>query len=44
MHLLITLLAICDPVCENGGTCTEPDTCECPSEYSGEQCQNGMFS
>ena len=42
-HLLSTLLAICDPVCENGGTCTAPDTCECTDEYSGEHCQRGMF-
>ena len=40
---LITLLAICDPICEYGGTCTAPDTCECTAEYSGEQCQRGMF-
>ena len=38
-----TLLAICDPVCENGGTCTAPDICKCFDGYSGEQCEIGMF-
>ena len=28
-----TLLAICDPVCENGGTCTAPNTCDCPGGH-----------
>ena len=32
-----------DPVCENGGTCTAPNTCDCPEGYSGGQCQTGMF-
>ena len=36
-------LAICDPACENGGTCTAPNTCDCPEGYSGNQCQRGMF-
>ena len=38
-----TLLAICDPVCQNGGTCTAPDTCECLYGYTGGQCEIGMF-
>ena len=42
-YILHYTLAICDPVCENGGTCTAPDTCVCPPEYSGEQCQRGIF-
>ena len=36
------LLAICTPVCENGGTCTAPNTCECVDGYSGNQCQTGI--
>ena len=38
-----TLLAICDPVCQNGGTCTAPDTCECLNGYTGEHCEIGKF-
>ena len=41
--LCYTLLAICDPVCENGGTCTLPNICECLNGYSGERCEIGMF-
>ena len=37
------LLALCSPGCENGGTCTAPDTCNCVDGYSGDRCQNGMF-
>ncbi|KAL3871132.1 hypothetical protein ACJMK2_039149 [Sinanodonta woodiana] len=29
---------ICSNGCENGGTCTEPDSCVCPSGYSGTNC------
>ena len=36
-------LALCSPGCENGGTCTAPDTCDCVTGYSGDRCQNGMF-
>ena len=37
-------LVQCDPACENGGTCTAPNTCDCPEGYSGNQCQIGMFT
>ena len=40
--IYLLFLAICDPVCENGGTCTEPNTCECVDGYSGTQCQTGV--
>ena len=43
MNVLFFVLAICDPVCENGGICTAPDTCVCLAGYSGDQCENGMF-
>ena len=39
----IILLALCSPGCENGGTCTTPDTCDCLDGYSGDRCQNGTF-
>ena len=36
------LLALCFPACENGGTCTAPDTCDCVDGYSGDGCENGI--
>ena len=42
MYLHYILLAICDPACENGGTCTAPNACECLEGYSGDQCEIGM--
>ena len=39
---ILAFLAICDFDCENGGTCTAPNTCECVDGYSGEQCEIGM--
>jgi cysteine-rich repeat protein len=34
----------CDPVCENGGVCSQPsgNTCTCPSIYSGTRCASGV--
>ena len=40
MHAII-FLAVCEPVCENGGTCTAPNTCDCTDGYSGDTCQTG---
>lgn len=46
-HLLNTLvfilfryfLAICDPPCKHGGTCTRPYTCSCPvGRFTGPNC------
>ena len=42
-YTICLILDICDPACENGGTCTAPDTCECLAGYSGDRCENGMF-
>ena len=39
MTFLFTLfLAICAPACENGGTCTFPGQCACPSDWTGARC------
>jgi len=35
------ILAVCSPVCSNGGTCSSPGTCNCQSGYSGTRCQTG---
>lgn len=32
-------LAICDPPCKHGGTCTRPYTCSCPvGRFTGPNC------
>ena len=33
--------AKCAPECENGGTCTSPNRCQCASGWSGSRCQTG---
>ncbi|XP_070570747.1 multiple epidermal growth factor-like domains protein 6 [Ptychodera flava] len=33
------LTPICNPCCENGGTCVRPNVCECPPNYSGPSCE-----
>ena len=41
---IITLYAtsaICDPACENGGTCSAPNECSCPAGWSGDTCAQG---
>ena len=30
---------ICNLPCLNGGKCMQPDTCECPPDWEGPQCQ-----
>ena len=36
-------LAVCVPECQNGGTCSAPDVCDCSAGYLGEQCETGAF-
>ena len=31
--------AVCNPSCQNGGTCTAPNTCSCPPTWDGSYCQ-----
>ena len=35
--------AVCSPICQNGGVCTGPNTCDCSATgYTGDQCQERM--
>ena len=36
-------LVVCTSSCQNGGTCTGPNTCTCVSGWNGAVCQNCMF-
>ncbi len=31
--------AVCTQACQNGGTCSAPDTCTCMEGFSGNQCE-----
>ena len=31
--------AVCNPICENSGTCTDPDVCDCTAEWTGDTCE-----
>jgi len=32
------VLAVCSSACQNGGTCSAPNTCTCTASYSGTTC------
>lgn len=38
LNSLTCLLAVCDLPCANNGRCVGPNTCQCPSDYTGPQC------
>lgn len=37
----LSLIAVCNSGCANGGTCTGPATCTCVAGWSGTSCRNG---
>ena len=43
LNLRCFSLAVCVPECQNGGTCSAPNVCDCSAGYIGEQCQIGVF-
>ena len=43
LSIKIFFLAVCDPECQNGGTCSAPDVCDCATGYVGDSCQTGEF-
>ena len=36
-------LVKCTPSCQNGGVCSRPNVCDCPTGYSGNRCQTSML-
>ncbi|XP_016066525.1 PREDICTED: epidermal growth factor-like protein 7 isoform X2 [Miniopterus natalensis] len=34
--------AICQPPCQNGGSCVQPGRCRCPAGWQGDSCQTGV--
>ncbi len=34
-----SLSAVCEDACQNGGVCVAPDTCSCPSGFTGPTCE-----
>ncbi|XP_032492246.1 epidermal growth factor-like protein 7 isoform X5 [Phocoena sinus] len=36
--------AICQPPCQNGGSCVQPGRCHCPAGWQGDTCQTGVGS
>ena len=41
--MLHSSAAICTSPCQNGGTCTAPDTCSCDVRWTGMQCETGTY-
>ena len=42
--LLHFFAAICSSACQNGGTCSAPDTCTCTANFTGSVCHTREFS
>ena len=40
---IVLFLAICGVPCENGGTCSKPDTCSCADGWEGLTCNIRKF-
>ncbi|XP_069330911.1 epidermal growth factor-like protein 7 isoform X4 [Eulemur rufifrons] len=36
--------AVCQPPCQNGGSCVQPGHCRCPAGWQGDTCQSGVDS
>lgn len=36
------VMPICQPSCENGGSCIGTDMCRCSKGYYGKRCEIGM--
>ena len=38
-YYYLVVSAICNPHCENGGTCVSPNVCSCDKTFTGRQCE-----
>ncbi|KAM7405760.1 hypothetical protein PAMP_000187 [Pampus punctatissimus] len=36
--------AFCEEGCRSGGTCVSPNTCVCPSGFTGRRCETVLHS
>ena len=43
-HRVRGLSAVCTMICENGGRCVGPDTCQCPTGWTGVDCSTPVCS
>jgi hypothetical protein len=43
-HRIRRVTAVCSQVCENGGSCTAPDSCTCAVGWSGYDCTTAVCS
>jgi len=43
-HRIRALSATCTQICENGGRCVGPDTCDCPAGWEGIDCTKPICS
>ena len=40
---VVHVLAVCTPVCSNGGTCSSPGTCTCTALWTGTRCTTRKY-
>ncbi len=41
---MVTFIATCNPQCENGGRCVEPNICDCSEGWNGTTCSERKFT
>ena len=41
VFLFFPRLAMCDGMCQNGGTCVSPNNCICQQGFTGRRCETG---
>ena len=39
----MVLSAVCSGGCANGGTCIDPEECQCVEGWTGTTCENGIM-